>query len=784
MVFLTPPESHAKFLRLAILYQDASSNKYVRIYHIKQGTEEFTEDSLKFTVHPTASKLVPLNVGFMVVTDEHVELFDSVSDNASPTRLAMNPTRIVTALKATIEGKLVVLLGDYLGNLYILHTVPTLQLEKMGSTSVSTCYSLLSDDAVFVGSHYGPSQLIRLLSDPSPGTGAFIELVQEYTNLSPLIDFIVQESEGQGSMLACSGVGSAGSLKVIKSGIGASSVAELDVSGLTGVFTIGKLTKYILFSFIGETRALQFSEDEDLEEMAFTKGLASDKVTLDCRTIKNDLVVQATPSSLRLLSADLDLVNEWSSQTPITHASISDEYILVSLAGGELVSFKTTETSIEEVSRREMPTEISCLDVTTDFCAVGLWDSTLRVLALPSLQDVLQHTPAQDQLSRSVLFSRLNDTDYLFVALGDGTLQRYEFSPTGPLPAPHSIHLGTNPAALSSFVIKGRRYVLVSGDHPTLIHASPKLTYSAIDLPPVSISCPFTGKDHVGVIAVSSEKVKLVILDEVEKLHIRSIPLGFTARRVIQSKSGYAVIGTDVNVLSYGSEEEVSRIVKLNETYDVVSEYTFGRHELAQSVTSSTISEQGYVIAGTTLSVGNEDISYLYAFDEAWNVVAKKEVRGAVYSLEVIDGFLIAGIGSRVELFSFAIEGNAGTIESICSHFGHILALKLYIKEDLILIADLQKSVSLLRFSNKTPGAPILEEVAKDFQTSWTVAASFLDQDSFVAAENSFNMYSLRRQDVEDEFLRRKLDVVGHIHIGGLVNAMKPGLSFSFGKKA
>ena len=60
----------------------------------------------------------------------------------------------------------------------------------------------LDNGVVFVGSSYGDSQLIRLSPQPVPGPpGApptFLEVLETFTNLGPIVDFAVVDLERQG----------------------------------------------------------------------------------------------------------------------------------------------------------------------------------------------------------------------------------------------------------------------------------------------------------------------------------------------------------------------------------------------------------------------------------------------------------------------------------------------------------------------------------------------------------------------------------------------------------
>ena len=68
-------------------------------------------------------------------------------------------------------------------------------------------FRYLDNGVVFVGSSYGDSQLIRLSPQPVPGPpGApptFLEVLETFTNLGPIVDFAVVdlERQGQGQVL-------------------------------------------------------------------------------------------------------------------------------------------------------------------------------------------------------------------------------------------------------------------------------------------------------------------------------------------------------------------------------------------------------------------------------------------------------------------------------------------------------------------------------------------------------------------------------------------------------
>lgn len=128
------------------------------------------------------------------------------------------------------------LFGDHSGDLYVLilqhdqKTVLDIKLELLGQVTISrskfcscslftlqvffqiSCSSTLSyldNGVVYVGSLYGDPQLIKLNSQPDE-TGSYIEVLDTYPNLGPIVDFAVVDLDRQGQVCSdfvCQGFG-------------------------------------------------------------------------------------------------------------------------------------------------------------------------------------------------------------------------------------------------------------------------------------------------------------------------------------------------------------------------------------------------------------------------------------------------------------------------------------------------------------------------------------------------------------------------------------------------
>lgn len=65
------------------------------------------------------------------------------------------------------------------------------------------------------------NQLIKLNLQPD-AKGSYVEVLERYVNLGPIVDFCVVdlERQGQGQVVTCSGAYKDGSLRIVRNGIG------------------------------------------------------------------------------------------------------------------------------------------------------------------------------------------------------------------------------------------------------------------------------------------------------------------------------------------------------------------------------------------------------------------------------------------------------------------------------------------------------------------------------------------------------------------------------------
>ena len=77
-----------------------------------------------------------------------------------------------------------------------------------------------------------------------------------------------------------------------------------------------------------------------------------------------------------------------------------------------------------------------------------------------------------------------------------------------------------------------------------------------------------------------------------------------------------------------------------------------------------------------------------------------------------------------------------------CSHFNNIIALYLKTRGDFILVGDLLRSITMLQYKTMEGS---FEEIARDYSPNWMTAVEILDDDTFLGAENSYNIFICQR---------------------------------------
>ena len=74
--------------------------------------------------------------------------------------------------------------------------------------------------------------MIKLAEEKREETGMYFDVLDSYTNLGPIVDFCIVDSDkqGQGQVVSCSGAFRDGSLRVVRNGVGINEQVYLFIS--------------------------------------------------------------------------------------------------------------------------------------------------------------------------------------------------------------------------------------------------------------------------------------------------------------------------------------------------------------------------------------------------------------------------------------------------------------------------------------------------------------------------------------------------------------------------
>ena len=645
---------------------------------------------------------------------------------------------------------------------------------------------------------------------------------------------------------------------------------------------------FLVVTFVAETRVLAITDDE-LDEVMID-GFEPNDMTVLCGNCCHGQLLQVTQKTVRLVDGKSQAcVAEWrppalsdQANVVINMASMNDDQVLLATGGGRVILVAIGKDSLDAIMTREMPTEVACVYIgrapstATSMplvAAVGLWSNEAHVVSVPGLETITKEHVGGDSagiIPRSILMCTLEDVHYLLCALGDGHL----FSFTVKLSAAEgaggislinkkSMVLGSQPITLSAFnalpptskaptaagvgtktsssgkdtVMDGQEdnregavtNIFACSDRPAVVHSSNRkqLLYSNVNMHEITMMCPFHCSSFPNSLALANEKsLTIGTIESVQKLHIRTVPLGEQPRRIVHIEHArcFAVCcARDVfppNAARAGASDALSCVtycqvtVRLidDQQFDTVDTFELLRDEDIVSCLYAQLEDdpEHYFIVGTAIvdvmeSDVNEGRILVFSIDNdrKLKLVHAKQVGGSCYNLNAFSGGkLVAGLGGTINLYRWRDAANPtnGVADAVgtasapgepmaaagptssgvgkelvweCSHSGHIIPLYVETRGDFIVCGDVMKSISLLMY-DKTKGKIV--ERARDHNANYMTAVAVLDDDVFLGAENSFNIFTvMKNAEAASDEDRNRLDVVGEFHLGEFVNRFRKG---------
>ncbi|KAI1095056.1 mono-functional DNA-alkylating methyl methanesulfonate N-term-domain-containing protein [Rostrohypoxylon terebratum] len=727
-------------------------------------------------------------------------------------------------------------IGDDYGALWLLEilldgaVVTDLQMTKIGVTSRANSLVYLGNNILFVGSHYGDSQVFRV----DLGESKSIQLIQTLNSIGPIVDLNIMDmgnregegqttneySSGQARIVTGSGVYKDGSLRSVRSGVGLDDVGVLaDMTNVRALFSLQSdgtsKTDTLVVSFLTETRFFKFNPAGEVEEIEEFKGMIFSEQTLLARNLPNSRLLQITTNSALLVDVeDGIVVSTWRpAEGQITNVSANDEWVLLSVDGRVVISLQVQQDIVRVADNDlEEKDQIACIHLPPEYPnigVVGFWKSgTISIIDLKTLQSIhgetLRRKDNNASIPRDIALAQILPRDIsgptLFVAMEDGyvitfNVSKSDFSISGR----KSIVLGTRQAKLQLLPkTPGIYNVFATSEHPSLIYgADGRIIYSAVTADDASCVCLFDSEAFPNSIAVATEnEIKISIIDTERRTHVQTLPMGKTIRRIAYSRNERA-FGLGCFHREVKNNEEI-----ITNSFDLVDEVVFSqlgsfpldsssRVEMVEAVIraelpnsygdlverfivgtsylSSNGGEQDDGVRGRILVLGVDS-------DRSPYLVTSRNLKGACRCLRVLDDMIVAALTKTVVMYSYTeTSSTTAELHKITSFRPATYPMDIAIEGNIIAVADLMKSMTLLEFIPPTDahGARLVE-VARHYRSVWATAVCPIDQDLWLEADSHGNLLVLRRNldgvTLED---KKRMEVTSEMNLGETVNRIQ-----------
>ncbi|KAI5866704.1 mono-functional DNA-alkylating methyl methanesulfonate N-term-domain-containing protein [Durotheca rogersii] len=728
-------------------------------------------------------------------------------------------------------------IGDDYGTMWLLEilldgaVVTGLQMTKVGTTSRASCLVYMGNNVLFVGSHYGDSQVFHV--DPETKS---LSLSQTLDSIAPILDLNVMDmgnregeaqttneySSGQARIVTGSGVHKDGSIRSVRSGVGLDDVGILpDLGGVRALFPLKTLetakTDTLVVSFLTETRIFTFAPDGEIVEVSSFRGMVFHEQTLLARNLPNGRLLQVTTSSVLLVDSESGvIVSTWKpAGGQITSVSANDGWILLSVDGRVLLSLQIQQDLVRVgYNDLEDKDEVACLHLPPEYHSIGVvgfWKSgTISIVNLTTLESIhgenLRRKDDHASVPRDIALAQVLRPDLggptLFVAMEDGYVITFNVSKTNfSLSGRKSVVLGTRQARLQLLPKADGIYnVFATSEHPSLIYAAEgRMVYSAVTADDATCVCPFDTEAFPDSIAVGSEKdLKICLVDTERRTHVQSLHMGETVRRIAYSRSEQAFGLGCFSRQVKNNEEIITSSFRLAD--EVVYKQLGNDFPLDSSPTVEIV--EAVIRAVLTDSYGNPAERFLVGtsyLDDAPSsaprdgvrgrilvfgvdserapyLVGSRGLKGACKCLAVMGGKIAAALAKTVVMYSYVeTSSTSADIRKIASYRPATYPTDLAVEGNIIAVADLMKSMTLVEYLAPKDGQPArLVEVSRHYQSVWATAICHVEGQSWLESDSQGNLLVLRRNvSGVTEGDKRRMDVISEIKLGEMVNKIR-----------
>ncbi|KAH9480543.1 DNA damage-binding protein 1a [Psilocybe cubensis] len=679
--------------------------------------------------------------------------------------------------------------------------------------------------------------------------GSFIKILETYKNISPILDAISVDTDGigQNQIVTCSGLANTGAINIVRNG------ADFKALGFVpGVLNITRIWSartdraqqydtHLLASTVNETHwfsihnspnlSLKFEEETTLclKRNLPTLAFANFSKRNNGGYIDSGLFVQVVPTGAFLFEWDPSVEtfiekDSWEVKNIVTvdnrpleivSASVNSSQVGLALSGGKLVilCIETGALRFRKLMDHVTHSEISAitflpLDPTKKFSTyltVAYWGSNvIQVFALREgrlVTDQPLRSPPLPAVVRSLLLYNFGtDTSakgadyhpYLLAGLGNGSVATLHWK-GGVLQDLKVISLGNAPVNLTPCEVDGKKTVFAAGNQATVFFCDKnRLTNSAIMLKAISAASSFnTGTFGKALVLAAPTGLFIGCIKDLDKLHIRSFPLGlYNPRRITHESSlkafGVACTRTVPYRLGNIEPNESSFHLYDDTTLSELGRYNCDTDEEITSVASLRIQVQGeekpLFCLGTMIykseenepSVGRLLVFTAYTPSNSTktstlelSLLASTKVEGCVYALSIVNGKLVAAVNSSIVMYHVDVTTEDVTVPTYSlkklAEWNHnYLVTSLGTFNNRVVAGDHISSVSMLKVEDNK----LLSE-ARDYGPLYPLCVEALDESNVIASNDTLNFVLFK---LVDSLRGKMLETVGLYHVGDMVS--------------
>jgi DNA damage-binding protein 1 len=238
-------------------------------------------------------------------------------------------------------------------------------------------------------------------------------------------------------------------------------------------------------------------------------------------------------------------------------------------------------------------------------------------------------------------------------------------------------------------------------------------------------------------------------------------------------------------VVTARGEETSDHLIVLDENEDMSRVYEFDLQPLEQALSCGFFYFGGnieYLVIGTAFQTPTDSsptqgrlLVFQILPDKSLSLLTEKETKGSVLSIAQYGSRLVAGVGSKLQMFHLEVNEEPNPCvellsDSACN--GHVMSLMVRTRGDIILLGDLLCSASMFKYNEEE--SKIVED-SRDFSSHMLRTLEFIDDGIAIATDDCGNIFSLLREPGGDGE-KGRLNICMEFHTGELSNVVKKGL--------